>query len=66
MRQAGLVVLLLVLAGLDLLTGSGFSLPAGAILWKLRLPRMLTAIVAGAALALAGTQMQALIFILLK
>ena len=60
MKQAGLVVLLLVLAGLDLLTGSGFSLPAGAILWKLRLPRMLTAIVAGAALALAGTQMQAL------
>ena len=30
------------------------------ILWKLRLPRMLTAMVAGAALALAGTQMQAL------
>ncbi len=51
---------LLVLGGLDLLTGNGFSIPSEAILWKLRLPRMLTAVVAGAALALSGAQMQAI------
>ena len=51
---------LLVLGGLDLLTGDGFSIPSEAILWKLRLPRMLTAVVAGAALALSGAQMQAI------
>jgi len=51
---------LLVLGGLDLLTGNGLSIPSEAILWKLRLPRMLTAVVAGAALALSGAQMQAI------
>lgn len=51
---------LLLLGGLDLLTGGGFNLPPEAILWKLRLPRMLTAVVAGAALALSGAQMQAI------
>ena len=50
----------LILGGLDLLTGGGFNLPSEAILWKLRLPRMLTAVVAGAALALSGAQMQAI------
>ncbi len=45
---------------LDLLTGGGINLPSEAILWKLRLPRMLTAVVAGAALALSGAQMQAI------
>ena len=50
----------LLLAGLDLLCGDGLSWPQGLILWKLRLPRMLTAVVAGASLALAGAQMQAL------
>lgn len=54
---AGLVCLL---AGLDLLCGNGLHLPSGVILWKLRLPRMLTALVAGASLALCGAQMQAL------
>ena len=44
----------------DLLTGNGFSVPAGVILWKLRLPRMLTALLAGAALGLSGAQMQAI------
>ena len=45
--------------GLDLLAGNGLGLADGAIFWKLRLPRMLTALVAGASLALAGLQMQA-------
>ncbi|MBQ1912251.1 MAG: iron ABC transporter permease [Bacteroidales bacterium] len=45
---------------LDLLTGNGLNIPAGIILWKLRLPRMLTALVAGSALGLAGAQMQAI------
>lgn len=50
----------LLLAGLDLLCGNGFHLPSDVIFWKLRLPRMLTAMVAGASLALSGAQMQAL------
>ena len=59
MKRLGLIAILLVLAAADLLCGSGFSLPADAIFWKLRLPRMLTAVVAGASLALTGAQMQA-------
>lgn len=55
-----LSLLLLLLCGADLLTGSGFSIPSALILWKLRLPRMLTAVVAGASMALAGAQMQAI------
>lgn len=51
---------LLLLCGLDLMTGNGFNVPSEVILWKLRLPRMLTAVVAGAALALSGAQMQAI------
>ena len=54
-----LCIALVLLAGLDLLTGSGFSLADGVIFWKLRLPRMLTAALAGAALGLSGAQMQA-------
>lgn len=53
------ILVLAACCGLDLLTGNGLSVPAGVILWKLRLPRMLTALVAGAALGLSGAQMQA-------
>lgn len=46
---------------LDLTAGDGgMSIPAGALLWKLRLPRVVAALVAGGGLALAGAQMQAL------
>ena len=52
----GLFALLL----LDLLVGGGsFSLATGAVLWKLRVPRVLTAMIAGGALAASGAQMQA-------
>ena len=52
--------LLIVLLGLDLCIGGGsFSLASGAILWKLRVPRALTAVIAGGALAASGAQMQA-------
>ena len=51
---------LLLLAALDLLTGNGFGPVGGVLLWNLRLPRMLTALIAGASLALSGMQMQAL------
>ncbi len=52
----GLFALLL----LDLLVGGGsVSLVTGAILWKLRVPRVMTALLAGGALALSGAQMQA-------
>ena len=60
MKRWGLIALFLLLAAADLLTGNGMGIPADAILWKLRLPRMLTAIVAGASLSLSGAQMQAL------
>jgi len=59
-KRGTLILMLLLLAGLDLLVGSGFGLPSPVILWKLRFPRMLTAIIAGSSLALAGVQMQAL------
>jgi iron complex transport system permease protein len=46
---------------LDALTGAPLDRPAMAtILWDLRLPRVLTAAAAGAALGLAGLQMQTL------
>ena len=57
---AVLVLACLCLAALDLLAGDGFGLPSRLILLELRLPRMLTALVAGASLALAGAQMQAI------
>ena len=55
-----LCIALVLLAALDLLTGNGFGPVGGVLLWNLRLPRMLTAMIAGASLALAGMQMQAL------
>ena len=54
-----LTAFLVLLMGLDLLAGNGLGLADGLVFWKLRLPRMLTALVAGASLALAGLQMQA-------
>ena len=52
----GLSALLL----LDLMVGGGgMSWASGAVLWKLRVPRVLTALLAGGALALSGAQMQA-------
>ena len=55
-----LILAVLAFAALDLLVGDGISVPSGVILWKLRVPRMLTAVLAGGSLALAGAQMQAL------
>ena len=55
-----LPVSLLLLPVLDLLVGGGgVSWATGAVLWKLRVPRVLTAMVAGSALAASGAQMQA-------
>lgn len=54
-----LAAFLVLLMGLDLLAGNGLGLADGLVFWKLRLPRMLTALVAGASLAMAGLQMQA-------
>lgn len=55
-----LLALVLLLSGVDLLCGGGgLGWESGAILVKLRLPRVLTALIAGAALALSGLQMQA-------
>ncbi|MBR1927400.1 MAG: iron ABC transporter permease [Bacteroidales bacterium] len=54
-----LAVLLLVV--MDLCCGgSGFGMPEEVIFNKIRLPRVLTAILAGASLSLAGLQMQTL------
>ena len=56
-----LVAITILLAGADLLAGGGgFSATGGVLLWKLRIPRVLTAILAGSALALSGAQMQAI------
>ena len=56
-----LAVAVLILAGADILAGGGgFSIPEGVLMWKLRVPRVLTAILAGCALSLSGAQMQAL------
>lgn len=53
-------ILPIVLVLLDLLVGGGgVSVATGAVLWKLRVPRMLTAVLAGGALAASGAQMQA-------
>jgi len=52
--------ILLLLLVFDLLAGGGsLSMATGAVLWKLRVPRVLTALVAGGALAVSGAQMQA-------
>jgi len=56
-----LFAITILLAGADLLAGGGgFSAAGGVLLWKLRIPRVLTAIIAGSALALSGAQMQAI------
>ncbi len=52
---------LIALAAADLLAGAGgFSVADGAVLWQLRVPRVLAAVIAGAALSLSGMQMQAI------
>ena len=54
-----LTVAVLSLAGIDLATGAtGLAVMDAGIFLKLRLPRMLTAVLAGACLSLAGLQMQ--------
>lgn len=54
-----LTVTVLSLAGIDLATGgAGLGVTDTSIFLKLRLPRMLTAVLAGASLSLAGLQMQ--------
>ena len=60
-RLLPVILALLLLTAVDLLAGGGgFSFQGGVLLWKLRLPRVLTAILGGSALALSGAQMQAL------
>ena len=54
-----LLAVALLLAGVDLLTGgAGLGGMDAGIFLKLRLPRMMTAVLAGASLSLAGLQMQ--------
>ena len=54
-----LVLAVMLLAAADLLCGgTGFGVPDRVIFLKLRFPRLLTALLAGASLALAGLQMQ--------
>ena len=54
-----LIIAVILLSVVDLCVGgSGIGMPDGVIFLKLRLPRMLTAVLAGASLALAGLQMQ--------
>lgn len=54
-----LTVAVLSLAGIDLATGgAGLGVTDTSIFLKLRLPRMLTAVLAGASLSLTGLQMQ--------
>ena len=54
-----LAAMTLLLAGVDLLTGGGgLAMADTNIFLKIRLPRMFTAILAGAGLSLAGLQMQ--------
>ena len=56
-----IIIIVILLSVVDLCTGgSGVGFPDGVIFMKLRLPRMLTAVLAGASLALAGLQMQSI------
>ncbi len=56
-----LLAVALLLAGVDLLTGgTGLGGMDAGIFLKLRLPRMMTAVLAGASLSLAGLQMQSI------
>ena len=60
-KTLSLAALVLLLAGVDLLCGGGgLSTAPEAVMLKLRLPRVLTALLAGSALALSGMQMQAI------
>lgn len=54
-------VLTLILAAADLLWGGSLGLSGLHLMWKIRAPRVITAILAGASLALAGTQMQSIL-----
>ncbi|MBQ8061216.1 MAG: iron ABC transporter permease [Bacteroidales bacterium] len=58
-QTAFMIIAVLLLMAADLCAGgAGLGLPDKVIFMKLRLPRMLTAVLAGASLALAGLQMQ--------
>ena len=60
MKYLPLALLSLLLLLLDLVVGGGgVTFATGAVLWKLRVPRVLTAVIAGSALAAGGAQMQA-------
>lgn len=54
-------VLTVILAAGDILWGGSLGLSGMHVVWKLRAPRVLTAILAGSSLALAGTQMQSIL-----
>ena len=54
-------VILTLLALTDLLWGGSLRLSDPSIIWLLRAPRAVTAIIAGASLALAGSQMQSIL-----
>ena len=54
-------VILTLLALTDLLWGGSLRLSDPNIIWQLRAPRVVTAIIAGASLALAGSQMQSIL-----
>ena len=54
-------ILTVILAAADLLWGGSLGLSGVHVIWKLRAPRVLTAILAGSSLALAGTQMQSIL-----
>ena len=59
-RSFAACIVLTCLLLIDLLVGGGgVSWATGAVLWKLRVPRALTAMIAGGALAASGAQMQA-------
>ena len=61
MRNFLLATLVILLAALDMLAGGGgIGVASGVVLLKLRLPRVLTALLAGSALSLSGMQMQAI------
>ncbi|MBR7004975.1 MAG: iron ABC transporter permease [Bacteroidales bacterium] len=60
-QTAFMIIVVLLLMAADLCAGgAGLGLPDRVIFVKLRLPRMLTAVLAGASLALAGLQMQSI------
>ncbi|MBO4340589.1 MAG: iron ABC transporter permease [Bacteroidales bacterium] len=54
------ILVLVALCALDLVVSGGLLPVGGVLLWKIRIPRMMAAAIAGGSLSLAGTQMQAL------